>query len=111
MPVGHAYNPVVSRRQGDSKLPPYQRSQEVVNCQSIDNYLEISPHFAAIRHGDDTIHPGDTGCSMRHTEDHTIPEGPLQGSLDPLIHALVNIRRNSSNTRTRPRHQLRLIRG
>ncbi|KAJ5508318.1 hypothetical protein N7527_010461 [Penicillium freii] len=78
----------------------------------LTNYLEISPHFAAIHHGDDTIHPGDTDCSMRHTEDHTIPEGPLQGSLDPLIHALVNIRRYLiEHQDTRPRQQLRLTRG
>ena len=85
----------------------------------LTNYLERSPYFVAIRHGDDTIYPGDTSCSMRHTENRTIPEGLLQGSLDSLIRALVNIRRcliKHQDARPRqhcPRqsHQLSLTRG
>jgi hypothetical protein len=82
MPIGHAYNQKVSWNQGDSKLAPYQRSQRLSTVGQLTNFLEKSPHFAAIRHGDDRIHPGDTGCSVRHTEDRTIPEGLLQDSLD-----------------------------
>ncbi|CAI7638486.1 unnamed protein product [Penicillium glandicola] len=73
----------------------------------------------AIHHGDDTIHTGDTGCSMHHTEDRTITEGLPQGSLDALIRTLVNIRccliehQDARRRQHRPRqsHQLRLTHG